>query len=192
MAKITVTQVLLIILAILILLWLINWYVSCQRNKNTIISELAGKGQLNKLNHQNDSFNPNGQFSTKEQFATDNQQTYNGQSLQTPYTQVKTPFILYYFYNPGCIHCKQFNPVWNAITSKLNPNIITVRAIDGTKPENDDLTFYYNLTGYPTVVLVTPIDNIEYDGDRSSDDLYNFIVTKIGEYSPDNQFTTSG
>lgn len=181
MAKITVTQVLLIILAILILLWLINWYVSCQQNKNSITPQLVNKDQANQING---SFNPNMQFNTKEQFATDNQQINNGQSIRTPqYNPPKTTFILYYFYSPACGHCKNFNPVWNAITTKLNPNLVTLHAIDGTKTENDDLTFYYNITGYPTIILVTPIDTFEYNGDRNSDDLYNFIATKIAEYA---------
>ncbi len=181
MAKITVTQILLIILAILILLWLINWYVTCQRNKNSVGSDLANN------NNSNNPFNSNTNLNTKEQFANNGLQG----SPSVEYGQQKTPFMLYYFYHPACVHCKHFEPVWNTTISKLNPNIITARAIDGTKPENDDLTFYYNLTGYPTVILVTPANDIEYSGERNPTDLYNFIISKISQYSSDNQSMTS-
>jgi thiol-disulfide isomerase/thioredoxin len=103
---------------------------------------------------------------------------------KNPTTQPESPFILYYFYSPTCDHCKQFSPVWNELVNALqNTKNITIRAVDATKPENENLAFYYNVTGYPTVVLVTPDKkSIEYTGDRSYNDLYQFVESNLSKY----------
>ena len=70
------------------------------------------------------------------------------------------------------------------IVSKLKGiNGISAQVIDITKPENDNLSFYYNVTLTPTVILKTPDKSIEYAGSGTSDDLHNFIIVALGEYS---------
>lgn len=91
-------------------------------------------------------------------------------------------FTLYNFYNPGCGWCKKFMPVWNEIKNKMsnNPNLL-IKSINTALPENENLVFYYNITGYPTVIMTTQIRHIEYEGDRSFDDLSKFINSIINE-----------
>ena len=86
------------------------------------------------------------------------------------------PFILYYFYNPNCPHCKRFTPAWNELSDGLQGNDkVAPRAVDSTNPENENLVFYYNITRFPTIILITPNKNIEYVGNRSVDDLQKFL-----------------
>ncbi len=75
-------------------------------------------------------------------------------------------------------------PVWNDVADKLKGiDGISVEAIDATKSENENLAFYYNIQKYPTVILVTPDKNIEYSGNRTSSDLYRFVVSNIASYA---------
>lgn len=87
-----------------------------------------------------------------------------------------TPYTLYYFFNPSCGYCRQFDPVWRHLVNKYkNYQKLKFSAIDATKSENEHLAFYYNVNAYPTIILVTPDKNVEYEGNRTPEDLDNFI-----------------
>ena len=47
--------------------------------------------------------------------------------------------------------------------------------------KNENLAFYYNISAYPTIILVTPNRNIEYSGDRTVEDLQQFVIKHINE-----------
>lgn len=103
--------------------------------------------------------------------------------------QQENPFTLYYFYSPHCVHCQKFEPAWRQVAENIKQlKSLAVKKIDVTSSENENLAFYYNITGYPTVILVTPNRNIEYTGNRSPQDLMQFIASNINEYAPDNQY----
>ena len=56
------------------------------------------------------------------------------------------------------------------------------REIDGSLNSNANLMFYYNVTKYPTVILVMPKRNVEYVGDRSGQNLYQFVERSISDH----------
>lgn len=91
-----------------------------------------------------------------------------------------TPFTLYNFYSPKCPACRNFANNWDRSVDGLKKlGGLSIHAKDVTKPENENLAFYYNVTRLPTVILVTPDKNIEYNGDRSVEDLQNFVVSNM-------------
>lgn len=93
------------------------------------------------------------------------------------------PFTLYNFYSPRCMYSVEFMPVWNSVAKNLSGiSSLSVRAVDATLPKNEDLAFYYNISAYPTIILVTPNRNIEYSGNRAVEDLQQFVVKHINEY----------
>ena len=109
------------------------------------------------------------------------------QSPRPEDAQLDSPFVLYYFYSPNCRFSQQFSPAWSTVANKLQSiNLVSPRAIDASKQENEHLAFYYNVRGYPTVILVTPDKHIEYSGDRSPDDLYRFVASAVNNYAPRN------
>ena len=118
--------------------------------------------------------------------------TYNTITQTAPQEKNKSNdeqnrFTLYNFYSPKCGWSVKFMPDWNKVANQLNNSSeqssdISVKSIDVTKPENENLAFYYNITAYPTIILTTPNRNIEYSGDRSPNDLINFVKTTMAEY----------
>jgi thiol-disulfide isomerase/thioredoxin len=88
--------------------------------------------------------------------------------------------LLYYFYHPRCQHCVRFMPTWKELAEKLsNLHQLTTKMINVSDPVNENLVFYYNVTAYPTIILVTGNGNIEYNGDRTIIDLYRFVSSNI-------------
>lgn len=77
---------------------------------------------------------------------------------------------IYYFYSPACIHCQKFKNTWDQISKKFN----TI-SIDVTNPKNNKLVSKYNIVNIPTIILVSPNKTIIYKGNRSYNDIYNFI-----------------
>lgn len=92
-------------------------------------------------------------------------------------TQTSSPqFVLYNFYSPMCGYCKQFMPTWDQLRAELRDNLdLELRTINATDPQNERITFYYNVNKYPTIILVTPGKNIEYVGNRTVDDIKDFL-----------------
>jgi len=83
---------------------------------------------------------------------------------------------VYYFYSPFCIHCKKFTATWNELVKNIKD--FEFNAIDATLKENQNLAFYYNVNKFPTIILALPNKTIEYSGDRSYNDILNFINKK--------------
>lgn len=163
--NLTNTQIAIIVIVVILLIWFIFYYVSKPKPSKPSgpeilpINPMPGPPQITPVPSR----------------------------IRPPSEPKKTPFTLYNFFSPTCGYSKQFAPAWNEVCRKLQGMApITVRAIDATKPENEDLAFYYNISGYPTIILVTPNRNVEYAGDRSVDDLHGFVMKFMREYYDKN------
>jgi len=92
----------------------------------------------------------------------------NHSSILSHQSSSKTPYILYYFYSVHCPACTNFIPIWNDLVEKLGKvKNLTTRPVDVSKPENENLAFYYNISYTPTIILVTPNKTLEYSGNRT-------------------------
>ena len=87
--------------------------------------------------------------------------------------------VMLLFYAPWCGHCKALHPKYEEVAKKLkekNPKLLLAK-IDATENEVENI----NISGFPTVKFYpgnkknkAPID---YNGDRSVDDMIKFIKT---------------
>lgn len=89
----------------------------------------------------------------------------------------KTKDVFLEIYAPWCGHCKRLAPIWEELATKLaaNDNIVIAK-MDGT--ENDiPVGTNIDIQGFPTLKLIKAETNeiIDYQGDRSLEDLYSFI-----------------
>jgi len=166
--NLTTTQIILIVIVIILLIWIFAKLLSKPRQTTVIVP---------KQNIQPFSTNNNTIASPKN--PTD---VAPRSSPQTPLGVLMDTgtSTLYYFYSPQCGHCKRFQPTWQELLTHLQkiPNLHT-QAIDVTKSENDNIVFYYNITGCPTLILATPQKNVEYTGNRTTTDIYDFVNTHL-------------
>ena len=87
--------------------------------------------------------------------------------------------VMLLFYAPWCGHCKALHPKYEEVAKKLkakNPKLLLAK-MDYTENEVDNI----NISGFPTVKFYpgnkknkAPID---YDGDRTVEDMIKFIKT---------------
>jgi thiol-disulfide isomerase/thioredoxin len=168
--NLTGKQILLIILAIIIVLWGINYYMNYNLVKKVTDLFYKPTAVPAKVPIQQR------QIVQKEK-----------SSVPSSQTEEQVPFTLYIFYSPQCGYCKSFFPVARQVAGHLQERKdIVVRFIDATKPENENIAFYYNINAYPTIILVTPNRNIEYAGNRTVQDFYQFIVGHMNDYYEKN------
>jgi len=167
----TAKQILLIILVIVLILWFLSWIFGWGKsNPQMPIQPVAQQPQM----------------MAQPPMLQPGQMMQSSQPITTPVgpEQQNTPYTLYYFHSPRCSACQNFNHVWEQISNRLKRmNGIFIHKVDVTRPENENLTFYYNVSQLPTIILVTPDRNIEYNGDRSPEDLHKFIVSNINQYN---------
>lgn len=167
--NLTSIHLLLIIIGIIILIWLLNWFIIRRKNKQ--------------LTHQTNKIKQNNQLDFMIEKTSES--INMGNSLNSTTQSQNSPFILYYFYLPTCPHCINFYPSWNELCDRISsiPGLTTI-AIDSSKSENENLSFYYNVSNFPTIILVTPDKNIEYPGNlpRTVENIYTFVLSNIGHY----------
>ncbi len=71
-----------------------------------------------------------------------------------------------------CGHCKNFKPTWDAVSSayKNKYNFITYDA-----DKQREVFEKYKVDGFPTVLVKQGDNIIPFDGERSFEDLSNFV-----------------
>jgi len=164
MGNLSGKQILLLILGIIIALYLINRYVCGSQSR---MESMSTTGYRPSRDKNTTGYKPYNEYMTV--------------------TDDPTPFRLYNFYSPMCGWCKKFWPEWESLQKQMakshNLSLIGVNALD---PKNENLTFYYNISSYPTIILVTPDKNIEYVGDRTPQDIHDFVMKYMNDYYAKN------
>ncbi len=150
--RFTAKQILLAIVGVIVLLWLIKWFTTS--TKTTTVAKVQ----------------------TVPTPAPVQNTTPIG-----PETNTNTPYVLHYFYSPNCGWCRQFAPTWNQVAQRVrNLQGVSTKSVNAEGTENDkNLAFYYNVKQYPTIILQTPTKYVEYNGNRTADDLYNFVTANM-------------
>ena len=79
---------------------------------------------------------------------------------------------LYLFKASWCGHCKNFIPTWEALEKRYTDKInLIAYDVDKNKKEIEE----WNIESFPTLFYRKGLNAIEYNGDRSIDDLIKFI-----------------
>ena len=96
-------------------------------------------------------------------------------SLRKPKKTVRKKLTkLMYFYMDGCGWCDKFTPTWKKLIKENNKNKkVNMVKING--PNNLTTATKYGIVSYPTIILLKGNKPYTYDGDRSLDDLLDFI-----------------
>lgn len=84
------------------------------------------------------------------------------------------------FYHPGCGHCRDMAPAWDALKNHpalVNTSVILLDVHSEAIPHIKSGAAK-NIIGFPTIVEVLPggKKGREYAGDRSTEDLARFIL----------------
>ena len=85
-------------------------------------------------------------------------------------------------HSPSCGHCKAMEPEWKKLEDKINtiPEEIIIISIEGEHIDKFNPKFSVN--GYPSIFYLNKDGSVKknYSGDRSMDDLFNFLIEQRG------------
>lgn len=82
------------------------------------------------------------------------------------------------FYTETCPHCTAMLNDWNTATKKVNTGTQKMIKINCTK--NKDLANKYNITSYPTILLLSDGKLVNtYTGGRNAADFENYVKANI-------------
>ncbi len=98
----------------------------------------------------------------------------NGAFVKEGFETSNSKLIL--FYADWCGHCKKFKPIFDKELKELisSSNIpVKLESIDCDK--NPEITSKYNISAFPTLILEVNNKLINYDGQRKSEDIIQFI-----------------
>lgn len=97
-------------------------------------------------------------------------------------------YRLEYYYMTTCPHCKDFDPIWEKLTTTEKENLNSMGVtqfakyeLNGSKPEETAKVEKYKVTGAPTIILVDTSNDDKYyiyDDNRSVNDIKEFIAEK--------------
>ncbi len=83
---------------------------------------------------------------------------------------------LYLFKSETCGHCIRFKETWENLQSN-NKYKIEYQTFDSKK--NQDKMKDFKIDGYPTIMLISNNKAIEYTGERTQENIENFISKYI-------------
>lgn len=82
------------------------------------------------------------------------------------------------FYTETCPHCKAMLDDWNNAAKKVNTSGQIMIKINCSK--NKDLATQYNITSYPTILLLSDGKMIKtYTGGRNASDFENYVKANV-------------
>lgn len=91
-------------------------------------------------------------------------------------------------FSNSCGHCEAMKPEWNKLKSAISSNYgngSLVEIDSNVLPEFDYQPLREKISGYPTIlVLKNGIPKMEYSGNRSFEDMYNFFNKNVNNTPP--------
>ncbi len=117
-------------------------------------------------------------YKTSEKFKT------TEKFVETPTIPTQTKVKVYNFTAPSwCGYSRNFSGIWSEFTSKIKTkypdiDVVTVEFTDmnTTPKENLELADKFGIKGYPTVIFEVNDKRIEYEGERSVDEMETAVV----------------
>lgn len=86
--------------------------------------------------------------------------------------------VLLLYHAKWCPHCIMFMNEWKKTALSLSKKKIYTLKIEHSILDKLPLK-YRNIYGFPTIVLIHNKKRIEYIGNRSSDDIIDFVTKKV-------------
>ena len=94
------------------------------------------------------------------------------------------PFVLALYFSPMCGHCLRLKPAWNLVVERYRDETLiktdSFDCSDSNDPTSTQMCSDETLRGYPTIRLFGNGQMIEYNGDRTPEDICNFVAQKTG------------
>jgi len=83
------------------------------------------------------------------------------------------------FNTSWCYWSKKVQPVWDKLTEAMKGKDIEVLDVKCDLEKNQELCEKYQVEGFPSIKLVVGNSILDYEGDRSLDDIKKFISTNV-------------
>ena len=88
------------------------------------------------------------------------------------------------FYAPWCGHCTKLKPTWTELTDRFNQQTVNNKKIRVVKVNCDNypkIAEKYDVSGFPTIKILTSSGEREYDDDRSLESMQKFLLRTCNE-----------
>eukprot|EP00826_Nyctotherus_ovalis_P004869 TRINITY_DN11082_c0_g1_i12.p1 TRINITY_DN11082_c0_g1~~TRINITY_DN11082_c0_g1_i12.p1 ORF type:complete len:491 (+),score=170.33 TRINITY_DN11082_c0_g1_i12:230-1702(+) len=88
------------------------------------------------------------------------------------------PYIMVLFFASWCGHCKAFSPKYEEAATKIKAEGLPFVLAKLNADEHRDIGEKEGVTSYPTIKFYVHGNPVEYEGERTADDVINFLKKK--------------
>jgi len=76
-----------------------------------------------------------------------------------------------------CTYCKKFNPTWNELEQQFKSKNLRFKVYDSEQDKIEHML--YNINSYPTIIMNINGKKIDFDGNRTKEELEKFINNNL-------------
>ena len=80
-----------------------------------------------------------------------------------------------FVYADWCGHCTRFKPEWSKVEQECKSRNITTTALNVDDEQNSEFISKYEVNSFPTLLVFKGSQFTKYEGDRTSDQIVNFV-----------------
>lgn len=100
---------------------------------------------------------------------------YFRKNVSESYESLNNGISIINFNTSWCGYSKQFQPVWDIFTERMQGKNVKILDVKCDDPKNENICENLQIPGYPTIILFKNGEQYQFQGERNLEELEKFV-----------------